>query len=376
VYCAVRVISEAIAGLPLLLYRHTDAGKEEATTHPLYDLLRHNPNPDMTGVVFREVLQHHVLTWGNAFAEIERDGAGRPVALWPLLPNRVRVFRAESGEIVYQAWLYPQGETVILRAEDVFHVPGLSFDGIQGLGPIQLARQSLDLSRNAETFGASFFNNGARPSGMLKTPTRLSDNARENLRKSFGSAYAGAANAGSVPLLEEGLEFVPNSIPPEDAQFLQTRQFQVVEVARWFNISPVFLHDLGRATWGNLETLNTQFVQRTLMPWLLKWEAETRKKLLMPSEQARYYAEFNVDSLLRGDTLSRFQVYNTALQNGIYSINEVRAKENMNPIPGGDDHRVQLNLGPTQQPDQNTDAKGTEANNDAEDGQQEASNED
>ncbi len=344
-FCGVNQIASAVAGLPLVLYQRTPQGKRRAEEHPLYDILQHEPNAEMTAFVFRHTLMHHVLLWGDGFAEIEFTNGGQVLSLTPLLPNRVRVYRdADTGEVLYEVFAYPTGGSKTLRQWEVLHIPGISYEGIRGMPPMMLARQSLDLTRHAEQFGEAFFRHGAAPSGALKYPGRLSDNARENIRQSWKQLHQGSSNAGSLPILEEGMDWIQFAIPPETAQYLQTRQFQVAEIARWLNIPPPLLHDLSRATWANLEVLNTYFVQYTLMPWLQKWEAEVRRKLLSVEERRTHFAEFDVNRLLRGDTKTRFGVYATALQNGIYSINECRELENLNAIEGGDEHRVQLNM--------------------------------
>lgn len=343
VWCATRVISEAVASLPLILYRRLgEGGKERATAHPLYVLLKDSPNPEMTSFVFREVLQSHLLLWGNAYAEIERDGSGRPIALWPIPPNRVQPGRRE-GQLVYRVQT-DNGQTVELRPENVLHIPGLGFDGLVGYSPISLARESLGLTAACERFGSSFFGNAAKPGGVLEYPGQLSDQARENLRKSFEYIHSGASNTGRTLILEEGMKFTGTTIPPEDGQFLQTRQFQILEIARWFNLPPHRLKDLGRATWNNIESENISFIQDTLRPWLIKWEQEVSRKLLLPNERRTYFVEHLMDAYLRGDTESRFRVYVAGLNNGIFSINEVREMENKNPVEGGDKYMRPANL--------------------------------
>lgn len=335
VFCAVRVISEAVASLPLILYRRLpQGGKDRATEHPVFDLLA-NPNPEQTAFVFRETLQSHVLLHGNFFAEVERDGAGRPVALWPLPPHKVKVQRDDAGHLVYAIVTNP-ADPVYLLPENILHVPGLGFDGCVGYSPVALARESLGLTMATERFGASFFGNASRPSGVLEHPGALTDQARDNVRKSWEALHRGTGNTGNVAILEEGMKWAATSVPPEDGQFLQSRAFQITEISRWFNLSPVFLHDLSQgASWQSLESLNTSFYQATIRPWLIRIEQEYAKKLLSAEERSTYFAEHLIDAILRGDTQSRYQAYQTGFMNGWLDLDTILGKENMNPLPGG-----------------------------------------
>lgn len=338
-YCAVRVISEAVGSLPIILYRTGDT-RTRAREHPLYALLHDAPNSEQTRIVFLEFLQSQILLHGNAFAEIERSEAGRPVALWPIPSTRVRVKRGEQNRLVYM--VMDGGQERPMSPDSILHVPALG-DGIVGLSPIAQARESIGLTIASERYLGGFYRNAVSPGGFLKAPGPLSDKARENLRTSWNEQYAGVLNAGRTALLEAGLEYSPLQIPAPEKEFILSRQFQITEVARWFNISPVWLHDLGRATWGNLEALQLEFVQTTLRPWLIKWESELQRKLLMPSEQQGYYIEFLVDALLRADLQTRYDSYTKGLAFGM-SINEIRSKENLPPIDNGDLHYVPANL--------------------------------
>jgi HK97 family phage portal protein len=228
VYACVRILSEAIAGLPLHVYRYRpDGGKERDSSHPLFRLLHDAPNPEMTSFVWRETMMAHLLLWGNAYSQIIRDGRGQVLALYPLLPSRMRVDRDEAGHIAYE-YMKDGGPPVPLRREDVLHIPGLGFDGVVGYSPIAMAKNSVGLALATEEFGATFFANGANPGGVLESPGVISD--PERLKASWHSQFSGAS-AHSIAVLEEGLKFHAIGIPPEAAQFLQTRKFQLNEAS-------------------------------------------------------------------------------------------------------------------------------------------------
>ncbi len=359
VWCAVGTISSMIAGLPLNLYQHLPSGgKRLALAHPLYELLHDSPCPELTKEGYWQTAMAHVLLYGNHYAEIERDEAGRPVSLWLLQPDNVKVARDEELGLVYVVRV-AGGKDVYLAPANVFHVAGLASDGLVGHSPIALARESIALTAACERFGAAFFGNSARPAGVLQTPLALSQNARENLRKSWEALHAGSGNVGRTAILEDGVTWSALSVPNEDAQFLQTRQYQINEIARLFNISPVFLHDLTRATWANLETLNRQLVQITLMPWLQKIEGQARMKLLSKEERRSFFVEHDASDLLRADTLTRYQSYAIATGGKPWLLpSEVRADERLDPCEGIDESQdasqdnqpQQENDGETSQP--------------------------
>lgn len=335
VWAAVALIAGSIGSLPLPLYRRLpEGGKERASSHPLYRLLHDEPNPEMTSMVFRETLQNHVLTWGNAYAEIERNGGGRPVALWPLTPDRLKVERDQAKNIVYRV-RQAGGGYATLSSDNVLHVPGLGFDGLTGYAPIARAREAIGLGLATERFGASFFGRGSRPSGVLEHKGRLSDKARERLRGDWDSMHSGVDNAHRPAVLEEGMSWKALMIPPEDAQFLQTRLFQIQEVARWFNVPLHLLKDLSHATFSNIEHQALEFVVHTLRPWLVRWEQELNRKLLSSAERDVFFFEHLVDGLLRGDQKTRFEAHAIGRQWGWYSADDVLEVENRNPLPGG-----------------------------------------
>jgi HK97 family phage portal protein len=341
VYACVRILSETLASLPLILYRRLPRGKERATNHPLYKLLHDFPNPEMSGFNFKETLMAHLVTWGNAYAEIEWEDRLTVKGLWPLRPDRIQVVR-ENEEIVYK-YNSPKG-MVRLPSYRVLHIPGLSFDGLVGYAPITLAREAIGLALATEEFGARFFGNGSAPGGALKHPNKMSKDAKENLRNSWNEQHRGLENANKIAILEEGMDWVKIGIPPNDAQFLETRKFQRNEIASFFHIPPHMIGDLERATFSNIEEQALEFVVYTMRPWLVIWEQAINQKLLNPNEREEYFAEFLVDALLRCNFESRTRGYWQAIQGGWMSPNEVRDLENRNPRDGGDEYLQPVNM--------------------------------
>ena len=347
VYACVRILAESIAGLPLHVYRYKGQGKEKAIDHPLYTLLHDEPNPEMTSFVFRETLMCHLLLWGNAYAQLIRDGRGQVIALYPLLPSRMTVDRDERGQLFYR---YQRGsdekpasgkkaktETVLLLPSDVLHIPGLGFDGLVGYSPIAMSKNAIGLAIAAEEYGSKFFANGAAPAGVLETPTLIKDVSK--LRDSWNEAYGGSRNAGKVAILEQGVTFKPISMSPQDSQLLETRKYQLDEIARIFRIPPHMIGDLDKATFSNIENQSLDFVKYTLDPWVSRWEQSLSRALLLPTEKREMFIRFNVDGLLRGDYKSRMEGYAIGRQNGWMSANDIRELENQDLIPaeaGGD----------------------------------------
>ena len=345
VYACVRILAESVAGLPLHVYERTANGsKSTKPSHPLYRLLHDEPNREMTSFVFRETLMSHLLLWGNAYAQIIRDGRGFPIALYPLLPDRMAVDRNEIGELVY-TYQSDKGQ-VKLRRENVLHIPGLGFDGLIGYSPIAMAKNAVGLALATEDYGATFFANGANPGGVLEHPGVIKPEQADRLRESWQSQFGGA-NAHKVAVLEEGLKFHQMSIPPEQAQFLETRKFQINEIARIFRVPPHMVGDLEKSSFSNIEQQSLEFVKYTLDPWVVRWEQSLQQVLILPSEKATIFIKFNLDGLLRGDYQSRMQGYSTGIQNGFMSVNDVRGLEDMNLLTaeeGGDLHFVNGNM--------------------------------
>ena len=352
VYSCVRILAEAVAGLPLHLYKYTASGsKEKALSHPLYFLLHDEPNPEMSSFVFRETLMTHLLLWGNAYAQIIRNGKGEVIALYPLMPNRMSVDRDSSGALYYTYTRYSDeaptmnGMTVTLRSSDVLHIPGLGFDGLVGYSPIAMAKNAIGMAIACEEYGAKFFANGAAPGGVLEHPGTIKD--PQKVRDSWNAAYQGSSNSHRVAVLEEGMKYQPIGISPEQAQFLETRKFQINEIARIFRVPPHMVGDLEKSSFSNIEQQSLEFVKYTLDPWVIRWEQAISRALLRPDEKKLYFAKFNVDGLLRGDYVSRMNGYATARQNGWMSANDIRELENLDRIPpelGGDLYLINGNM--------------------------------
>lgn len=344
VYACVRILSEAIAELPLHLYRYKEGGgKEKAIGHPLYLLLHDEPNPEMSSFVFRETLMTHLLLWGNAYAQIIRNGKGQVIALYPLMPNKMTVNRDTNGQLYYQYQRSSdeahtmKGSMVILQTSDVLHIPGLGFDGLVGYSPIAMAKNAIGLAIATEEYGSKFFANGAAPSGVLEHPGTIKDPSK--VRESWQQTFGGSANSNKIAVLEEGMKYTPISISPEQAQFLETRKFQINEIARIFRVPPHMVGDLEKSSFSNIEQQSLEFVKYTLDPWVIRWEQSIQRRLLTPDEKKSYFVKFNVEGLLRGDYASRMNGYATARQNGWMSANDIRELENLDRIPaeqGGD----------------------------------------
>ncbi|MGN1107680.1 MAG: phage portal protein [Huintestinicola sp.] len=372
VYACVRILSEAIAGLPLHLYHSkADGGKEKAVGHPLYFLLHDEPNAEMTSFVFRETLMTHLLLWGNAYAQVIRNGKGEVIALYPLMPNRMQVNRNEKGQLYYQYTTSSddaptmEGSAVVLMPEDVLHIPGLGFDGLVGYSPIAMAKNAIGLAIATEEYGAKFFANGAAPSGVLEHPGTIKDPQR--VRDAWMSQFGGSHNSGKVAVLEEGMKYTPISISPEQAQFLETRKFQINEIARIFRVPPHMVGDLEKSSFSNIEQQSLEFVKYTLDPWVIRWEQSLQRTLLSSEDKKEYFFKFNLEGLLRGDYASRMSGYATARQNGWMSANDIRELENLDRIPaelGGDLYLINGNMLPLENAgafaDINTSAKEEE----------------
>lgn len=353
VYACVRILAESIAALPLHFYRYTDTGsKQKAIDHPLYWLLHDEPNPEMSSFTFRETLMTHLLLWGNAYAQIIRNGRGEVIALYPLMPDRMTVDRDARGHLYYEyarsdsdANTLGKKSSVILSPEDVFHIPGLGFDGLVGYSPIAMAKQAIGMGLACDEYGAAFYQNGAQPGGVLEHPNVVKDPKR--VRESWNAVYQGSRNAHRIAVLEEGMTYKPISISPEQAQFLETRKFQIDEIARIFRVPPHMIGDLEKSSFSNIEQQSLEFVKYTLAPWISRWEQAIQRSLLLQSERTRYFARFNVEGLLRGDYQSRMNGYAVARQNGWMSANDIRELESLDMIPdeqGGNLYLINGNM--------------------------------
>ena len=345
VYACVRVLSEAVAGLPLHVYRYgEDGSKEKALKHPLYRILHDEPNPEMSSFNFRETLMGHLLLYGNAYAQIIRNGKGEVIGLYPLMPAKMTVDRDSGGNLYY---LYSRGSDdapeagengqVYLPPDQVLHIPGLGYDGIVGYSPIAMAKNAVGLGIATEEYGAKFFANDASPSGILEHPGVLKN--PDKVRESWNKLFRGSVNSHQIAVLEEGLKYQPIGISPDQAQFLETRKFQLNEIARIFRVPPHMVGDLEKSSFSNIEQQSLEFVKYTLEPWLMRWEQAMSRRLFTESEKESYFIRFNVEGLLRGDYESRMNGYAVARQNGWMSANDIRELENLDRIPaelGGD----------------------------------------
>jgi len=347
VYACVKIISETVASLPLSVYEYTDNGSKRADKHPLQRILHDYPNAEMTSFVWRESMMTHMLLWGNSYNQRVYNRRGQIVGLYPLLPDRMEVERDDKTNRLVYKYTNTEGRQIILSPDDVMHIPALGFDGIKGYSPIAMERNAIGYALAMDVYGSKFYQNGARPSGILTHPNTVKD--PKKLRDAWNSAYGGSANNGKVAILEEGMTYHSISVPNNEAQFLETRKFQVDEICRIFGVPPHLIGDLEHATFSNIEHQNISFGQHTIRPWLVRIEQAMNKVLFTEAEQGKYFVQFNMDGLMRGDYASRMQGYATARQNGWMSANDIRALENLNPIPaeeGGDVYLFNGNMMP------------------------------
>lgn len=344
VYSCVRILSETLASLPLHIYEITDLGSKKATNHYLYNLLHNEPNNEMTSFIFRETLMTHLLLWGNAYAQIIRNGKGDVLGLYPLMPDKMKVDRDENNTIFYE-YTTNDGK-VKLTTQDVLHIPGLGFDGLVGYSPIAMSKNAIGMAIAAEEYGAKFFSNGATPSGILEHPGTVKN--AEILRESWTRGFSGN-NSHKVAILEEGMKYTPISISPNEAQFLETRKFQINEIARIFRVPPHMVGDLEKSSFSNIEQQSLEFVKYTLDPWVIRFEQAFNRRLLRDKEKSKFYIKFNLEGLLRGDYQSRMNGYAIGRQNGWMSANDIRKLENLDKIPkeeGGDLYLINGNMLP------------------------------
>jgi len=340
VYSAVNVSARTISSLPLKVYKSLEPrGKDEARDHPLYPILKTTPNGDVTSAAWRRTMQGDVLLWGNGYSEIERDGGARAIGLHRRHPSRVTPERV-AGKLVYRVTNHNKPDSSVAAA-DMLHIPNFSTDGIKGLSPIQAHREGLGLALAAERTAGAFFGNGTFFGGFIKAPGNMSPEARERLRLSLEALHKGPDRAHKFAVLDEGMDYQSSGVPPEDAQLLAVRLFQVSEVARLYNLPPHKLGDLENATYSNIEEQSLAFAQDHVVPWLVVWEQELQRKLFGGTE---YFAEHVTHGLLRGDFATRSEGYVKMILNGIMTRNEVRNLENLNPAEGGDQYIVPQNV--------------------------------
>lgn len=338
-FSAVRIISEDIASLPLHLYLRRNGSRERAVFRPEYDVMHLKPNNYQTAFTLRQAMVANALLRGAAYAEKERNGKGEVIGLHLIKNDDIKTRLTADGELVHDIGGKRYGQ------DEIFYFPAFSTDGVTGRSLLRVARESLGLSKATEHYGSSYFENGANPGGVLETEKRLTDpDAIERLRESWNSRHKGPKKNGGVAILEDGMTYRQIGIPPEDSQFLETRQFQISEIARWFRLPPHMLGDLENATYSNIEQQSLDYVKYSLRPWLVRLEQEYQRQLLPDALQGPYYFEHNVDGLLRGDVESRYNAYAVGRQWGWLSANDIRRMENMNLIDGGDDYLVPLNM--------------------------------
>jgi HK97 family phage portal protein len=335
VFSCVKVLAESIASLPLLVYRRLpNGGKERAPEHRLYPILHDQSNPEMTAYELRACLVGHVCLWGNAYCEIERSDAGIN-ALWPLRPDRMTPTRDASNKLVYDYRL-PDGTTKRFQFAQIMHWRGLSSNGIIGYSPIQQAAESVGLDLATRQYGGRFFGNDSRPGGILTHPGKLSPDGAKNLKKRWEEAHRGLSNSQRVAVLEEGVTWTTIGIPPEQAQFLETRRYGRSEIAGLYRVPLHLIGDLERATFSNIEAQSLEFSKYSLTPWLVQIEQAIQRDLFGISPGKRsHFAEHLLEGLLRGDSQARAAYLQTMRQNGALNADEWRALDNLNPIPDG-----------------------------------------
>lgn len=345
-WAAVRVVSGTLAALPFKTYeRVEDGGKRPLPKHGVYRLLHDRPNEYMDAVTFLETRQAHVLCYGNGYAEIERNGSGRAIALWPLLPDKTERKLTVDGVPYYEVRV--DNQTVQLPDANVLHIKGLGFDGYTGYDVVQYHKEALGYGIGVKEFGASFFGNGASPGGVLEHPNTLSEKALKHLAESWERNHQGLSKAHRLQILEEGMKWQGTSVDPQKAQALEVQKWTVDDCARIFQIPPHKLGSMEYSKYANVYELNNDFYCSTMLYWFRKWESEVNYKLFLPSEQGRLFAEILVDALLRGNMEARTAYYTAGRQWGFLSINDIRGKENMNPIgPAGDIYLNPLNMVP------------------------------
>jgi HK97 family phage portal protein len=339
------IVMEDISSLPMILYERSGREKNRAYQNNYYQLMHDQPNPEHGSMIFRELMLGHLLAWGNFYGQLIVNSAGDVIQIWPLRPDRMIVQRIK-GERIY-LYYSTTGKQRVFYPDEILHVPAFGFDGLIGYSRISLARNAIGLSMAAEKYGSKFFANDARPGIYLKHPGVLGDKAYERIKNDWNSEHQGVDLSHQTAILEEGMDIGTIGIPPEDAQFLETRKFQVSEIARIFRVPPHLIGDVEKSTsWGSgIDSQEQGYISHTLRPWMVRIEQTLNTQLLLPSERKTLFYEHLIDGLLRGDLIARYGAYVQAINNGIMNANEARERENMNPYDGGDVYRYQLNLG-------------------------------
>jgi HK97 family phage portal protein len=330
VYACIRVLSEAIASLPLITYeRFTNGDKDRARDFSLFRLLHDAPNPLMTSFELRELLVGHLCLRGNAYCYIERD-QGEIVALWPLHPDKVTI-EVSGRELVYKH--QNNGVEKVYSMVDILHIRGLSADGITGYSPLNLLRDSFGHCKAVQEYSSSYFRNDASPGGILTSPGALSGQAVSNLRQAWEGGHSGKGKHHRVAIMDNGLQWQSIGISPQDSQLIESQKFSVVEIARVFRVPLNLIMDYERSTYSNVTEQNRSFLTHTLQPWLTRIEQAMSKALLTESEKEKYLIEHLTQGFLRADTKTRYESYKIAIESGFMTLNEVRQLENMNALP-------------------------------------------
>jgi HK97 family phage portal protein len=349
VYRAVRLLSQTIASLPLNIYRiGADGSQQPAPDHPLSPLLTTRPNAWQTPFEWKETMSAHLELRGNAYSELISDGRGRVKQLIPLHPDRVYPKREYvpgfDEEIQYYQFWPKQGPMRVIYADEMLHLRGFSIDGLLGLSPIAIARETVGLSLAAEEHASRFFSNNASPSGLLTTEKKMDEQAKKRLKKSWEEMHAGSRNAFRVAVLEDGLTWTQVGIDQKDAQFIEQRQFQIREIARMFDLPPHKLMDMEQATFSNIEHQSMEFVQDAIRPRVVRWEEAMERDCLLPSDENTFALCFDLDALLRGDSAARADYNQKMFMVGAKSPNDIRRTEGMNTYEGGDARFVPVNM--------------------------------
>lgn len=361
VWCAVNLYAGTVSTLPLNLLRKEKNKTITGRDSSIYRVLHSKFNTLMTAEMGRAVMMAHLLTWGNCYAEKVTNGTGDIIELWPIPPNRIMIDRLEDRQIVYAITV--DNQRIYLNRDRILHIPGLGFDGFQGYSVISMARKSIGLAMALETFGALYFGNGTHPGVVVKHPGQLSSPGHDNLKKSLSETHSGLGQSHKLMLLEEGMSIEKIGIPPEDSQFLESRQFQIPEVARWFNLPPHKLKDLTRSSFNNIESEQISFVTDSILPWLIRLEQNYDLQLLSALEEKQgFFFRHNVDGLMRGNAKDRSEYYRTMFNIGAMSINDIREKEDWDPVEGGNERFVPLNMIPLSRLDEYLDRQINKSN--------------
>ena len=365
VWACVRVIAETVASLPFPVYHRLGRGRERVHDHQVYRLLNQQPNPEVTPMVFREAVTAHVLTWGNGYIYILRNRyTGAPESLWLLLPDRTNPVRIGTDRRLAYRTQRPDGSELYLPAQDVIHIAGLGYDGLVGYSPIRMAMEAIGAGLAAEEFANRFYSQGTHIGGIVEIPGQLSEPAQDRLRESIKETHQGLGKSHLLMILEEGVKYHKIGVPPNEAQFLETRKFQAEEIARLYRVPPHKIGLLERSTFSNIEQQAIEFVTDTILPWCRRWEQAVNMRLFDEQERRDYYAEHLIEGILRGDMKTRYDSYAIGRQWGWLSANDVREKENLNPIEGGNIYMVPLNMVPASQVNAAEDqVPGTDDNN-------------